>query len=165
MKRLVLVRHAKAVQWGYDEDFRRELTGRGEQDAGKVSSHLNSSGIIPDLMITSPARRARQTARIYASVFRYPADDIKNEFNLYHGLTTDEFMEFLKSLPDQQNTVYIFGHNPSLEFYARNLCKIFDRTLPTCASLVIDFPADSWENLEIRSGQLFLQVNPKDLIE
>jgi phosphohistidine phosphatase len=165
MKRLVLVRHAKAVQWGYDDDFNRELTGRGERNAEMVSGLLSAKEIIPDLIITSPATRARQTARIFATSFAYPADQIKKEPNLYHGYTTEEFLNYLRTIPDKNNVVFIFGHNPSFEFYARNLCKLFDDNLPTCASIVIDFPCDSWKNIEARSAQLFEQVNPKDLIQ
>lgn len=49
MKRLVLVRHAKAVHWGYQDDFNRELSKRGERDAAKVSSHLREEGSFPTL--------------------------------------------------------------------------------------------------------------------
>jgi phosphohistidine phosphatase len=163
MKRLVMVRHAKAVQWGYDDDFNRELTGRGERNAETVSNFLKSMEIIPDLIITSPATRARQTAQIFAAGFEYPADRIKRELNLYHGYTTDEFLDYLRAIPDKKNVVFIFGHNPSIEFYAKNLCKLFDNDVPTCASVVLDFPCDSWKNIETRTAQLFKQVNPKDL--
>jgi phosphohistidine phosphatase len=165
MKRVVLVRHAKAVQWGYNDDFTRELTGRGERNAETVSNYLKKNEIIPDLILTSPAARTRQTANIFAASFGYPAERIKKEPNLYHGYTTDEFLDLLRAIPDIKNVVYIFGHNPSIEFYARNLCKLFDNDVPTCASVIIDCPIDSWRNLGARSAQLYQQVNPKDLIE
>jgi phosphohistidine phosphatase len=161
--RLVLVRHAKAEHGGYDDDFSRELTGQGEQNAETVSNFLKSLEIIPDLIITSPATRANQTARIFAACFEYPEVRIKNDFKLYHGYTIAEFLNLLREIPDKNKVVFVFGHNPSIEIYAKNLCKYFNDDVPTCASIVLDFPCDSWEQLENRSAKLFKQVNPKDL--
>ena len=85
MKRLVLVRHAKAVQWGYEDDFNRDLTERGVSDAGKVSAFLKEKGIRPDLIITSPAARALQTAMIFAGTFNYPEEKVVEEEEMFHG--------------------------------------------------------------------------------
>jgi phosphohistidine phosphatase len=66
MKRVILVRHAKSVSYGYDQDYDRTLTDRGEDDAYKISRELKNLKIKPDLFIASPAVRTTQTARIYA---------------------------------------------------------------------------------------------------
>lgn len=163
MKRIVLVRHAKAVQWGYEDDFTRELTERGEKDAAKVSSSLMESGIHPDGIVTSPATRAWQTASCFASVFRFPEDDIKTDRELYHGYTTGEFVTLIHSFPDEEKTVFIFGHNPSFEYYATGLCRSFNGEMATCSAVVIDFTVDRWKEVQSRSGLVFKQVNPKEL--
>lgn len=65
MKRVVIVRHAKSVPYGYDDDFHRDLTERGLLDAEKISSQLKDRGIIPDLVMASPATRTMHTATIF----------------------------------------------------------------------------------------------------
>lgn len=163
MKRLVLVRHAKAVHWGYDNDFSRELTDRGESDAAKVSAYLRKEGILPSLIISSPAARALQTAMIFAEAFEYPGKDIRKDHELYNGYDTSEFLDMLHTTPDEWEVVFVFGHNPTMENFASGLCTYFGREVPTCSAMVIDFETDSWEAVEVRTGNLFIQVNPKAL--
>ncbi len=163
MKRLVLVRHAKAVQWGYEDDFNRDLTNRGRNDAEIVSRFLKEKGIIPDLMITSTARRALQTALLFAGTFSYPEEKIVKKEELFHGYSTEGFLDYIREIPDEMEVVYVFGHNPAIAYYAINLCRNFTHEVPTCSSIVIDFSADKWNEVETRSGALFIQVNPKAL--
>ncbi|HNQ37588.1 MAG: histidine phosphatase family protein [Prolixibacteraceae bacterium] len=163
MKQLVLVRHAKAVQYDYENDFSRELTPRGLEDAVKVSLHLREQGIVPRLIISSPAVRALQTAEIFAGTFSYPLKKIRKEHDLYHGYTTGDFLKLLRTTPDEEDVVYVFGHNPNFENYAWNICRSFSGELPTCSAVVIDLPIERWAQLEARTGTLVMQVNPKSL--
>lgn len=163
MKRLVLVRHAKAVHWGYDDDFNRELTGRGETDARKMGEFLKKSGITPGLIISSPALRAFQTACLFSEGLNYPAESVQKKPELYHGFTTGELVGFIHTFPAETNSVFLFGHNPSFEYYAHGLCRSFDGDMPTAAAVVIDFEADNWTEVTTRSGKLFLHVSPKEL--
>lgn len=163
MKQLVLVRHAKAVPYGYEEDFSRELTARGMEDAGKVSHHLREQGVVPRLIISSPAVRALQTAVVFAGTFGIPMEEIRKEHNLYHGYTTGDFLKVLRTTPDEEDVVYVFGHNPNFENYAWNICRSFSGALPTCSAVVIKLPIASWAQLEARTGTLVMQVNPKEL--
>ncbi|HOY52795.1 MAG TPA: histidine phosphatase family protein [Prolixibacteraceae bacterium] len=163
MKQLVLVRHAKAVQYDYENDFSRELTPRGLEDAVKVSLHLREQGIVPRLIISSPAVRALQTAEIFAGTFSYPLKKIRKEHDLYHGYTTGDFLKLLRTTPDEEDVVYVFGHNPNFENYAWNICRSFSGELPTCSAVVIELPIERWAQLEARTGTLVMQVNPKSL--
>ena len=63
MKHLVIVRHAKSVPYGYDEDFHRDLKKRGETDSVLVSKKLKELNFLPGLIISSPALRAKRTAK------------------------------------------------------------------------------------------------------
>jgi phosphohistidine phosphatase len=124
MKRVVIVRHAKAVPYGYDDDFNRDLTDRGKNDAGLVSKELLKKGInCPDILISSPAKRALKTARIFADNLGYERSQIKEIEDIYDGLTTSEFLELIQSLPDDTETVFFFGHNPGFHFFVNNLLK------------------------------------------
>jgi phosphohistidine phosphatase len=144
MKRLVLVRHAKAVPWGYDDDYHRELTGRGENDARKVSTALKNAAVLPDLIISSPAARALQTAEIFAGIFGYPDHSLVKNQALYDGMTTGELVDLVRHVKDETGCVFLFGHNPSCGFFARGLCRDFSDEMPTCSSVVIDFQIDHW---------------------
>ena len=63
MKRVVIVRHAKSVPYGYEDDFNRNLTERGEMDATKISLELLQRGIKADIVLSSPAKRALEIGR------------------------------------------------------------------------------------------------------
>jgi phosphohistidine phosphatase len=74
MKRLILVRHAKAEAGGYDHDFSRTLSDKGMADAPVVARELVKRNMKPDYMISSPATRALTTARLYAEEFNFPKE-------------------------------------------------------------------------------------------
>ena len=161
MKRIILVRHAKAVPYGYDDDFNRNLTERGETDAEKISLELNNLGIKPDVIISSSAVRAIKTARIFAESLSFNKNDIREEAEIYHGLTTSEFIDLIQKLPDTASTVYIFGHNPCFYSYANNLLEYFNGEMPTCSTVGIDFPVDSWEKVSAGTGNKAFHLVPK----
>lgn len=163
MKRVVLVRHAKAVPYGYDDDFNRNLTDRGENDAALVSGELTKKGISPDLFISSPAKRALETARIFAENLAYEKNQIVEIKEIYGGLTTSEFVELIQSLPDDTDTVFFFGHNPGFHFFTGNLLKQYNQDMPTCATIGINFNVNHWKNIEARTGEMAFRIVPKML--
>jgi phosphohistidine phosphatase len=163
MKRIVLVRHAKAVPYGYEDDFNRDLTDRGERDAGKVSEHLEVLGIRPDLMVASPASRAWQTAVIFAGKLGYPVNEIVKVEPLYMEFTTGEFIDYVRGLPDEALTVFVFGHNPGISYFAERLARNFFGDMPTCSTVGIDFGVDSWKEVDGRSGTVAFHFIPKGL--
>lgn len=160
MKQIAIVRHAKAVPYGYDDDFNRDLRDRGVNDAGLVSRECKHRGIVPDIMISSPARRAIRTARIFAENLDYPKDRIIQKQSIYEGLTTGEFIELIRQLPEEAETVFFFGHNPGFLYYISNLLGHSNFDLPTSTATGIGFPAGKWSEVEARSGQLSFRITP-----
>jgi len=154
MKRVILVRHAKSEPYGYDNDFNRDLIERGVLDAEKISSRLKHDGIIADLVIASPAERAMHTATIYCKSLFYPMALIRQESTLYSGLTTLDFMELLYQLPDDANTVFVFGHNPTVYQMVYNLVNDFRAEMPTCSTVAIDFEVGKWKDVSARGGKV-----------
>jgi len=132
MKRVVIVRHAKAVPYGYDDDFTRDLTERGVNDAQRIAKELKKMGISPDTMISSPANRAFQTATIFAETMDFDKKMISEIENIYHGLTTSGFLGLIKELPENAKTAFFFGHNPSFQYFVNNLLERFNDDMPTC---------------------------------
>ncbi|MGE0021504.1 MAG: histidine phosphatase family protein [Draconibacterium sp.] len=160
MKRVIIVRHAKAVPYGYENDFDRELTDRGEKDAGNIGRELKRKGISPDMMISSPAARALKTAQIFAENLDFDISRIQEKMDIYDGLTTAEFLSILYNLPETVRTVFFFGHNPGFHYFVSNLLKNFTGDMPTCSTIVIRFEVDSWQKVEARKGELDFQLVP-----
>lgn len=163
MKRLIIVRHAKAVPFGYEDDFNRKLKKSGKDDAADLSSKLKQMGVVPDLIISSPAKRALGTAKVYAKTFDYAKDKIQKEKDLYDGLTTHEFIELLRMIPDAVNTVFVFGHNPTVHYLTNNLVRFFNRDTPTCSTAGIEFKVDTWSKIDSREGDLVFHLTPKSI--
>lgn len=161
MKRIVIVRHAKAVPHGYNEDFSRDLKDRGFKDAKLVSEELGKLKIKPDGMISSPAKRAIKTARIFAEHLGFEAKNIREVAEIYDGLTTSEFVELIQSLDDNLHTVFFFGHNPDFHIFTGNLLKNYHDDMPTCATVGIDFQVASWKDVEARTGDSAFRLIPK----
>jgi phosphohistidine phosphatase len=160
MKRVVIVRHAKAVPYGYDDDFTRDLTDRGVNDAHQIGTKLKQMGIIPEAMISSSANRAIQTATIFAENMDFDKKHIVEIENIYHGLTTSGFLSLIKQLPENANTAFFFGHNPAFQYFANNLLERFHDDMPTCSTVAIDFNVDSWKNVEARTGKKAFHLIP-----
>lgn len=163
MKRVIIVRHAKSVPYGYDNDFNRDLTDRGETDAEKISERLKSLGVSPDLVIASPATRTMHTASIFCQNLEYDPTKIRQEEVLYEGMTTQSFIELLQNLPETVQTVFVFGHNPTVYYLAYNLVKYFNSDMPTCSTVAIDFQVEKWQDVSARGGTMAFQLMPKTI--
>jgi phosphohistidine phosphatase len=161
MKRVILVRHAKAVPYGYEDDFSRDLRDRGKNDAKLVSTELQKRNIKPDIMVASPAKRALKTARIFAENLGIRKKDIIEDKNIYYSPTTHEFVEIINNLPQDAETAFFFGHNPGFYYFVNNLLGNFNGDMPTCSTVAIDFDIETWTEVESRTGKLAFQIVPK----
>ncbi len=161
MKRVVIVRHAKSVPYGYDDDFNRDLKDRGKNDADRVSNELQKKGIKADAMISSPAKRAIKTARIFAENLSFNNKNILQNQDIFDGLTTSEFLDLIHDLPEDVETAFFFGHNPGFYYFVNNLSKNFNGDMPTCSTVGIDFDVNSWSEVEARSGNIAFQIVPR----
>lgn len=161
MKQVVIVRHGKAVPYGYEDDFTRDLRERGKKDAKLISDELKKRSIKPDKIISSPAKRAFKTAMIFAENLDFRRQDIITVEDIYDGLTTDDFLELIKTLPPEANTVFFFGHNPGFYYYVCNLLDEFYNDMPTTSTVGINFDIKNWEDVEARSGKLAFHLVPR----
>ena len=160
MKRVIIVRHAKAVPYGYDDDFTRDLTDRGVNDAQHIGKELKKIGITPDTMISSPANRAIQTAHNFAENMDFDKKMIIEIEDIYHGLTTSEFLRLIQQLPEDAETAFFFGHNPAFHYFVNNLLEHFRDDMPTCSTVAIDFNVETWKKVEARTGKKAYQLIP-----
>jgi len=152
MKTLYIVRHGKS-SWEDAQlpDHDRPLLPVGIKKTKRIAKFLAKKKRIPDLLLTSSARRAYETAEIIADYIGYPAGKIKKERNLYHA-SPDEIYAELFALPDHLNSVMIFGHNPTLTYFVNDFLSPTIENLPTTGTVSINFDCDTWDQL---SGSAF----------
>lgn len=162
MKRLFLVRHAKTELIRYEiTDFQRNLKDRGINDSKLIAKKLLLNNSLPDLMISSTANRAIQTAQLFADILNYPQEKIVQLDELYDGFTTHEFLEMLEKHGKNHENIMIFGHNPSIEYLAFNLSVEFYEYVPTCTVIGIEFDTRKWKGIEARTGKICMYEFPK----
>src|ERR1041385_8347311 len=113
MKTLLILRHAKATHHLPVGDFDRPLTERGECDAGEVGRWLKKHDLVPDLVVSSSAVRARATAATAVEECGYEGQiELKAELYLAEP---EVLVEAVRRLPAHAGRVLIVGHNPGLE--------------------------------------------------
>lgn len=161
VKTLYIVRHAKS-SWEDPllDDFSRPLNDRGKRDAPRMGKRLKEKRIHPDLMLTSPARRALATCKRIAEVLDYKEDKIKIDRDLYHA-DPDKILQVIKSLKDKHDSVMIFGHNPGLTTFVNNIGKLSIDNVPTCGVAAFELPVTSWSEVAFEKGVLLFYDYPK----
>ena len=161
MKKLFLVRHAKS-SWDDPslDDTDRPLNYRGKENAPEMGDRLKKQGILPDLLVTSPAKRARSTAKLLAKKMGYAKEEILIDDELYHG-SDDMLIDIVRKLPDSSESAMLFGHNPGYTYFANQLCNINIYNIPTAGIVAIDFHVDSWQDVDFGKGELVFFDYPK----
>jgi len=168
MRRLILLRHSKAVPHTGRDDFGRALTGGGREDADRTGQFLARKNLIPDLVVYSSAERTRQTAKIVGESWGRHVNSVAEDA-LYEA-TRDTIFARIQNLPDEASAVMIVGHNPGIAEIANLLAgggADDDRLrmaakFPTSGFAVIDFAVESWADVEPRKGRLERFVTPSD---
>lgn len=163
MKTLYIVRHAKS-SWEDPglSDHDRPLLPVGERKTKRIVKFLQQRDISPDLMLSSSAARAYETAKIIAEGIGYPSDKIVRSSGMYHA-SSDEIYSELFSLPDEVNSVMVFGHNPTLTYFSNYFVSPTIENLPTSGIVSISFDCNSWEEISNSSFHVNFVVTPKML--
>jgi len=154
MKRLVLIRHAKS-DWGREalKDFDRPLNPRGEKDAPRMARALAQRGIVPDQMISSPAKRALTTAVLMAQVFGYDPGRIEEFSSFYLGNPSDLSGAVDFTSPGTE-TLFLFAHNPGISYYASSLVgETLD--MPTCCAVICEIEGE-WTDFRAKGYEMLI---------
>lgn len=158
---LFLVRHAKS-SWKDASlaDMDRPLNKRGRRDAPRMADWLVSQGDGPELVLSSPAKRALTTARVLAQALEQAPEDIEVEKDLYftgtHGM-----LRTLERVDDRFQRVMMVGHNPVMTRLLNQLAGTDVWNMPTCAIAAIGFDMDSWGLVDSTNGELLAYQTPK----
>ena len=156
MKKLYLLRHAKSSWKDLTlSDFNRPLNKRGKRDAPLMAKKLKELGIRPDIIISSPAKRAHKTAKIFAKTLHAT---LETEEKLYEAHTSD-IKEVIQAAFKKYDSVMIVGHNPELTMFNDEISNIPIFNIPTTGIVGISFQNDG---TSLNKGiQLFFEYPKK----
>ena len=150
MKKLLLVRHAKAEKDTGGKDFDRPLKYIGMQDAGFMADRLKEKLMVPEYIVTSPALRARTTAEIFADHLGLPVPATNKSI---FEASEKTLLKIINDLPDQYNFVALVGHNTGIAYILQYLTGAA-MEVHTSAVAVIDFETDDWASISKGLGTL-----------
>ncbi|MDO8366481.1 MAG: histidine phosphatase family protein [Saprospiraceae bacterium] len=165
MRTLYLIRHAKS-SWGNPglRDHDRPLNERGLHDAPKMAQLLVEQGIKPDLLVSSPAKRALTTAFFFADAFKVEPVEVLREPNIYEAFP-QEILRIISELPESATTVMIFGHNPTFTEVANQFIENdFIENVPTCGVVKITSSAPSWREFYEGNSKVAACYFPKEVL-
>lgn len=160
MKTIVLVRHAKS-DWSTDSPDRdRPLNQRGKADAPMMGRLLAAYEFRPDFVLSSPALRARTTARLVTEAMGTPPPLLIKDEIYEEG--PGKIIGLLQDLPDEHDSVMVFGHNPTTELIATYLLRMHGGiTMPTAGMICIEMNCAHWNQISPLISNLKWFLIPK----
>ena len=162
MKKLLLVRHAKS-SWDSEAitDFDRPLNERGKTDAPVMAKRLKDKGIEIDAFISSPAKRAKKTAKLFVRELGKKEKNIIYISSLY-GATSKNFYDVIKDIDDKFKTIAIFSHNPGITEFANELTKNIIDNMPTSSVYAVKIPVVKWIDFKDAIKEFWFFDYPKN---
>jgi phosphohistidine phosphatase len=161
MKSLLLVRHAKS-SWADpgQQDIDRPMNDRGKQDAPDMARRLKQRSIHIDLLVSSPAKRARKTAKLFAEELDIRKDDILVVDRLYLA-GHDDFISAITSIDDKYTTIALFSHNPGITSFANSLTDVRLDNMPTASIFAVTANTQTWRTFPDSVKQFLFFDYPK----
>ena len=161
-KRITLLRHAKS-SWKDASlaDRDRPLNRRGNKTAPDMGKRLAELGVRPSLLLTSPAKRTRETARLIARELNYPLEFIQSESELYLA-TPETILQVVARQDNGFNDVMLFGHNPGITELANRLGDRNIDNVPTCGMVGIELDVKEWTEIVAADGKTVFFDYPKN---
>ena len=146
-KTLILVRHGKS-SWADSDltDHDRPLNKRGIEDAPRMARRLVKRGDLPEVIVTSSALRALETAKAFASKLEIETGAVLVEPKIY-GAGVDQLIELIHGFDDAVRGVLLVGHNPTLTELSHRLTGEELGDLPTCAVVTLRVGSGSWRSV------------------
>lgn len=162
MKRLFIIRHAKS-SWSEPglDDFDRPLNKRGKKDGPEMARRLADGAVRPDLIVASPAARAKKTAQLMAGGTGYDPHKIQYDDGLYLG-SLSYHVQLAAALLARVDTLLLVGHNETLTELARYLSGRDLGNVPTCGIVALEFAGEPGFTGAAGSGKLLFFWSPKD---
>ena len=157
MKKLLLIRHAKATHESGYVDFERPLTDKGFEQAELMATRLQAESIQPQTLVASPSLRTLSTANVFSQILGLQPAITHKEI---YDASENALLKVIYELPDNKDFIALVGHNPGISqvlYYLSGAIK----EVPPCAVALIEFDADSWAELYEGAGKLTHYDTPK----
>jgi phosphohistidine phosphatase len=163
MKTLYIVRHAKS-SWEHPDlaDHERPLLEKGKKRTKLIIDFLLEKNVRVDLIISSYAVRAFETARIIANALKYPEENIQKSETIYHGGVDDQFNLFY-DLSDNVESLMVVGHNPTFTNFANYFLDKKIDWLATSGIVCIEFNTTTWDKIFDAEKKTKFVATPKDI--
>ena len=161
MKTVVLIRHAKS-SWGDLSlpDFERPLNDRGKADAPRMAKRLYNKKVPIESFISSPAKRAKKTAEIFAERYGVKKTDVILVPELYHAADA-VFFDTISKAPRRSDCIAIFSHNPGITEFANRLTETRIDNMPTCSVFAVIADIKDWDEFEKAEKKFYFFDFPK----
>lgn len=157
------MRHGKS-SWDNPglSDIERPLKSRGIKEAALVSKKLSKLKAVPDLIMTSPATRARDTAIIVAQHLGVDLQKLQIEPSIY-GAGVQDVLRVLSYVSSDPETIMVFGHNPTFTQVVNHFQAEFLDNLPTCGCYGFEMDIESWDQLLEAKASTWFNIIPSKL--
>lgn len=156
MKVLYLMRHAKALKDPNLKDFDRPLVNRGYTDLTQMSERFKKLGMFPDVIYTSPAKRAFDSALHFKKELKLKDENLIQHQDIYNA-SVEKLLEVLKKIPNTNQQILLIGHNPGLINLINHLIstqKDHLEHLSTSGIVEISLDIADWKNIAQGTGRL-----------
>jgi len=164
MKTLFLIRHAKSSWKDLTlDDFDRPLNKRGKHDAPFMAKNLQEKGVSLDLIISSPALRARKTSEKFAKCFGLKNKQLIWKKKIYEARES-ELLKIIKNINPKHSSIALVGHNPEITNFSNALCNKYIYNIPTTGIVEIQFDINDWSKIREKSGRFISFDYPKKYV-
>jgi phosphohistidine phosphatase len=161
MKSVLIIRHAKSSWDNFSlPDFDRPLNERGKHDAPRMARRLLDRKVMIDAFISSPAKRARKTAALFAAEYDRKKEEIILVPELYHA-EPPAFYAAIAAAPSKAACIALFSHNPGITDFANSLTDTRVDDMPTCAIFAIQAHCKHWRDFTTASRTFWFFDFPK----
>ena len=160
MKTIYFIRHAKAKKVAAT-DFDRALSPKGKEAAKVMATRLKNKNILPELIISSPAKRTAKTAKIIAKNINF-SGKIQFENSLFEA-TTQDYLNIINHIDSSLNTIFIVGHNDTLTQICEILSDSHIGDIPTGGVFGIEFGVNEFKDIRAKIGRVLLFDYPKKI--
>jgi len=160
MKTLYLIRHAKS-DWSDESqsDFDRGLNKRGQKAIPTMGKALKEKMVMPDLILCSPAKRAKLTAKGLAEEIKYKGK-IEYIEKLYMAEPI-QIIKIIKEIPDKYDNVFIVGHNPEITELTDLMVEEYIDNVPTLGIVSLHVPIKHWKKFKPEKTKFDFFIYPK----
>ncbi len=160
MKKLYLVRHAKS-DWNDPGkiDFERGLNKRGKRSIPLMAEALKQRGVIPDLILSSAAKRAKKTAKGLAKELDYKGEIVFDK--ALYFTEPEDMIEKIRGIAENKNSVFLIGHNPEMTELSNMLTETYIDNIPTLGIVGMSLSIEKWKELKAHKAKMDFFIFPK----